>query len=133
MTKVDLSVNFAGLQMKNPVTTASGTFAARESGEFYDISRLGAVITKGVAAEPWQARLLSTRNAEIALEITVASATPATSICSTSTKNRLNTTLSAPLTVINTSGRRLSPTARSIAAPKLYSRLNTLPPRMIRI
>ena len=54
MTKVDLSVNFAGLQMKNPVTTASGTFAARESGEFYDISRLGAVITKGVAAEPWQ-------------------------------------------------------------------------------
>ena len=54
MTKVDLSINFAGLQMKNPVTTASGTFAARESGEFYDISRLGAVITKGVAAEPWQ-------------------------------------------------------------------------------
>jgi len=53
MAKVDLSVNFAGLQMKNPVTTASGTFAARESGEFYDISRLGAVITKGVAAEPW--------------------------------------------------------------------------------
>ena len=53
MTKVDLSINFAGLQMKNPVTTASGTFAARESGEFYDISRLGAVITKGVAAEPW--------------------------------------------------------------------------------
>lgn len=54
MSKVDLSVNFAGLHMKNPVTTASGTFAARESGEFYDISRLGAVITKGVAAEPWQ-------------------------------------------------------------------------------
>ena len=54
MTKVDLSINFAGLQMKNPVTTASGTFAPRESGEFYDISRLGAVITKGVAAEPWQ-------------------------------------------------------------------------------
>lgn len=54
MTKVDLSVNFAGLHMKNPITTASGTFAPRESGEFYDISRLGAVITKGVAAQPWQ-------------------------------------------------------------------------------
>ncbi|MBQ2896291.1 MAG: dihydroorotate dehydrogenase [Oscillospiraceae bacterium] len=50
---VDLRVNFAGLEMKNPVTTASGTFAARESSEFYDLSRLGAVITKGVAAEPW--------------------------------------------------------------------------------
>ena len=50
---VDLRINFAGLAMKNPVTTASGTFAARESSEFYDLSRLGAVITKGVAAEPW--------------------------------------------------------------------------------
>ncbi|MBE6969193.1 MAG: dihydroorotate dehydrogenase [Ruminococcaceae bacterium] len=50
---MDLRVNFAGLEMKNPVTTASGTFAARESSEFYDLSRLGAVITKGVAAEPW--------------------------------------------------------------------------------
>ena len=51
--KVDLSVNFAGLSLKNPVMTASGTFSAKASGEFYDISRLGAVITKGVAAEPW--------------------------------------------------------------------------------
>ena len=50
---VDLRINFAGLEMKNPVTTASGTFAARESSEFYDLSRLGAVITKGIAAEPW--------------------------------------------------------------------------------
>lgn len=50
---VDLRINFAGLEMKNPVTTASGTFAARESSEFYDLNRLGAVITKGVAAEPW--------------------------------------------------------------------------------
>lgn len=54
MTRVDTSVNFAGIHMKNPVVTASGTFAPRESGEFYDISHLGAVITKGVAAEPWQ-------------------------------------------------------------------------------
>ncbi|MBE6033726.1 MAG: dihydroorotate dehydrogenase [Clostridiales bacterium] len=50
---MDLSVNFAGVHLKNPVTTASGTFSARESGEFYDINKLGAVITKGVASEPW--------------------------------------------------------------------------------
>ncbi|WP_425331115.1 dihydroorotate dehydrogenase [Clostridium aminobutyricum] len=50
---MDLSVNFAGVLLKNPITTASGTFSARESGEFYDISQLGAAITKGVASEPW--------------------------------------------------------------------------------
>jgi dihydroorotate dehydrogenase (NAD+) catalytic subunit len=50
---LDLSVNFAGITLKNPITTASGTFSARESGEFYDISQLGAAITKGVASEPW--------------------------------------------------------------------------------
>ncbi|QAT44084.1 dihydroorotate dehydrogenase [Aminipila luticellarii] len=50
---MDLSVDFAGVLLKNPITTASGTFSARESGEFYDISELGAVITKGVASEPW--------------------------------------------------------------------------------
>lgn len=54
MTRVDTSVDFAGIHMKNPVATASGTFAPRESGEFYNISHMGAVITKGVAAEPWQ-------------------------------------------------------------------------------
>ena len=53
MNGPDLRISFAGLSLKNPVMTASGTFAARESSEFYDISRLGAVITKGVAAEPW--------------------------------------------------------------------------------
>lgn len=52
-TDLDLSVNFAGVQLKNPITTASGTFSARESGEFYDISQLGAAITKGVASVPW--------------------------------------------------------------------------------
>lgn len=50
---LDLSVDFAGVQLKNPITTASGTFSARESGEFYDISQLGAAITKGVASVPW--------------------------------------------------------------------------------
>ena len=50
---LDLRVSIAGVEWKNPITTASGTFSARESGAFYDISRLGAVTTKGVAEVPW--------------------------------------------------------------------------------
>ncbi len=50
----DLSVTLAGVRLDNPITTASGTFSARESGEFFDINELGAVITKGVAPEPWE-------------------------------------------------------------------------------
>ena len=50
----DLQVDFCGITFKNPITTASGTFSARESGEFYDIGRLGGVITKGVADVPWE-------------------------------------------------------------------------------
>lgn len=53
MSKIDLSVNIAGITLKNPITTASGTFSAKESGEFYDLSELGAMITKGVANVPW--------------------------------------------------------------------------------
>lgn len=53
MNNLDLSVKLAGVTLKNPITTASGTFSARDSGEFYEISKLGAVITKGVASEPW--------------------------------------------------------------------------------
>ncbi|MCR4798035.1 MAG: dihydroorotate dehydrogenase [Lachnospiraceae bacterium] len=50
-----LSVNFAGVDFKNPVTTASGTFGSgMEYGEFVDLSRLGAVTTKGVADRPWE-------------------------------------------------------------------------------
>jgi dihydroorotate dehydrogenase (NAD+) catalytic subunit len=49
----DLSVAIAGVTLENPITTASGTFSARESGAFYDINELGAMITKGVAPEPW--------------------------------------------------------------------------------
>ena len=50
-----LSVNFAGVEFKNPVTTASGTFGSgMEYGEFVDLSRLGAVTTKGVADRPWE-------------------------------------------------------------------------------
>lgn len=51
---MDLSVDFAGVRMKNPVTTASGTFGSgAEYGEFVDLNCLGAVTTKGVANKPW--------------------------------------------------------------------------------
>ena len=51
---MNLSVDFAGVTMKNPVTTASGTFGSgAEYGEFVDLSALGAVTTKGVANVPW--------------------------------------------------------------------------------
>lgn len=51
---MNLSVDFAGVRMKNPVTTASGTFGSgAEYGEFVDLNRLGAVTTKGVANVPW--------------------------------------------------------------------------------
>lgn len=48
-----LSVNIAGIMLNNPITTASGTFSAKDSGAFYDINELGAVITKGVSNVPW--------------------------------------------------------------------------------
>jgi len=47
-------VNLAGVELKNPVMTASGTFGSgAEYGEFVDLNRLGAVVTKGVANIPW--------------------------------------------------------------------------------
>lgn len=52
---INTSVNIAGVEMKNPVTTASGTFGSgKEYGEFVDLNRLGAVTVKGVAAHPWK-------------------------------------------------------------------------------
>ena len=51
---LDLSVNIGGVVLKNPITTASGTFSAKESSEFYDLNELGAAITKGVANIPWE-------------------------------------------------------------------------------
>ena len=49
-----LQVNLGGLVMKNPVTDASGTFAAgREYSDFVDIEKMGAVTTKGVSVVPW--------------------------------------------------------------------------------
>ncbi len=51
----DLSVKLAGVEFKNPVTTASGTFGSgMEYGAFFDLSRMGAVTTKGVASVPWE-------------------------------------------------------------------------------
>lgn len=51
---LDLRVDLAGITLENPITTASGTFSARDSGEFYDINELGAVVTKGVSIVPWE-------------------------------------------------------------------------------
>ena len=47
-------VTIAGVEFKNPVMTASGTFGSgMEYGEFVDLNKLGAVVTKGVASVPW--------------------------------------------------------------------------------
>lgn len=52
---MNTKVNIAGIEFKNPVTTASGTFGSgMEYGEFVDLNRLGAVTTKGVANIPWE-------------------------------------------------------------------------------
>ena len=49
-----MNVNLAGVELKNPVMTASGTFGSgAEYSEFVDLNRLGAVVTKGVANVPW--------------------------------------------------------------------------------
>ena len=54
-TSVNLAVNLGGLKMKNPITTASGTFAAgREYSDFVDVAALGAVTTKGVSLDGWE-------------------------------------------------------------------------------
>ena len=52
---MNLSVDLCGVTLKNPVMTASGTFGSgQEYGAFVDLNRLGAVVTKGVAAVPWE-------------------------------------------------------------------------------
>lgn len=51
---MNMSVNIAGVEWKNPVTVASGTFGSgAEFDEFVDLNKLGAVTTKGVANIPW--------------------------------------------------------------------------------
>ena len=50
---MNMSVNIAGVELKNPVMTASGTFGSgMEYGEYVDLNKLGAVVTKGVATVP---------------------------------------------------------------------------------
>lgn len=51
---MNTKVNLAGIELKNPVMEASGTFGSgMEYGEFVDLNQLGAVVTKGVANVPW--------------------------------------------------------------------------------
>ena len=51
---MNTSVNLAGVTLKNPVMTASGTFGSgAEYSDFVDLNKLGAVVTKGVAYVPW--------------------------------------------------------------------------------
>lgn len=51
---INMSVDIAGVTLKNPVMTASGTFGSGiEYSEFVDLNKLGAVVTKGVALTPW--------------------------------------------------------------------------------
>ncbi len=51
---MNMSVNIAGITLKNPITVASGTFGSgMEYDEFVDLNKLGAVTTKGVANVPW--------------------------------------------------------------------------------
>lgn len=51
---INMEVNIAGITFKNPVTTASGTFGSgMEYSRYVDLSKLGAVTTKGVSLKPW--------------------------------------------------------------------------------
>ena len=66
MAGINMAVNLGGLQMKNPVTVASGTFAAgHEYNDFFDIAQLGAITTKGVSLNGWEGNA-SPRMAETA-------------------------------------------------------------------
>lgn len=55
MTTHNMSVDLCGGRLKNPVMTASGTFGSGiEFSSFFDLNRLGAVVTKGVSSVPWE-------------------------------------------------------------------------------
>lgn len=50
---MNTKINFAGIEMKNPVTVASGTFGyGREYSQIFDLSKLGGIITKGTSLKP---------------------------------------------------------------------------------
>lgn len=54
MPEIHMGVEIAGVKLKNPVMTASGTFGSgAEYGEYVELNRLGAVVTKGVSSVPW--------------------------------------------------------------------------------
>ena len=54
VVKPNLSVKIGKIEMKNPVTVASGTFGfGQEMADFYDLSRLGAIVVKGTSLKPW--------------------------------------------------------------------------------
>ena len=54
MASVNMSVDFGGVKLKNPINPASGTFGQGwQFSELMDVSALGAITTKGCAAEPW--------------------------------------------------------------------------------
>ena len=64
---MNMKVNFAGVEMNNPITVASGTFGSgMEYSAFVDLNKLGAVTTKGVANVPWPGnptpRVMETRS-----------------------------------------------------------------------
>ena len=51
---MNMQVKIGGVELKNPVMTASGTFGSgAEYSEFVDLNKLGAVVSKGVADVPW--------------------------------------------------------------------------------
>lgn len=55
MVEANMKINIAGIEWKNPVTVASGTFGSgMEFSQFFDLSKLGAITTKGVAITPWE-------------------------------------------------------------------------------
>lgn len=52
---MNTKITIAGVEFKNPVMTASGTFGSgMEYGEFVDLNKLGAIVTKGVSNLPWE-------------------------------------------------------------------------------
>ena len=55
-----MAVDFGGVKMQNPINTAAGTFGyGWQFQNFFDVSKLGAITTKGCAAEPCRASLHS--------------------------------------------------------------------------
>src|SRR3990170_787308 len=53
----DLGTNLGGLELKNPVLAASGTFGAgREASEFVDLSHMGGIIVKSMTLVPWRGK-----------------------------------------------------------------------------